>query len=108
MEVLLNHDYPGNIRELENILEHALIVCRDTVIGRQHLPTSLQESPRPGPPDAPRAPAALAGDAQAGEKGVVLAALAQHRWHRGETAAALKIDRSTLWRKMKRYGLFSE
>jgi transcriptional regulator of acetoin/glycerol metabolism len=39
---------------------------------------------------------------------MILAALKQHRWHRGDTAAALKIDRSTLWRKMKRYGLFSE
>jgi len=108
MEVLLNHDYPGNIRELENILEHALIVCRDAVIRRGHLPTSLQESPRPVPSDVPPPPAALAGDVQASEKGMILAALEKHRWHRGDTATALKIDRSTLWRKMKRYGLISE
>jgi PAS domain S-box-containing protein len=109
MEVLLNHDYPGNIRELENILEHALIVCRDAVVSRQHLPTSLQDSPRRMFPDipAPPVPVALAGDVRASEKGMILEALEQHRWRRGDTAAALKIDRSTLWRKMKRYGLFS-
>ena len=44
MEVLLNHDYPGNIRELENILEHALIICQADTIERKHLPLSLQKS----------------------------------------------------------------
>jgi len=108
MEVLLNHDYPGNIRELENILEHALIVCRETVIRRNHLPTALQTSPEPVLADMPQAPAALAGDVQASERGMILEALKKNRWHRGDTATALKIDRSTLWRKMKRYGLISE
>ncbi|MDH3800005.1 MAG: sigma 54-interacting transcriptional regulator, partial [Desulfobacterales bacterium] len=43
MEVLLNYDYPGNVRELENIIEHALIVCQDKIIERIHLPLSLQD-----------------------------------------------------------------
>ncbi len=109
MEVLLNHDYPGNIRELENILEHALIVCRESVIVRNHLPTSLQAAPEHLRPQSvsPR-PDALSGDLQATEKGMILAALKKYRWHRGDTATALKIDRSTLWRKMRRYGLFPE
>jgi PAS domain S-box-containing protein len=42
IEVLLNHDYPGNVREMENIIEHALIVCQDKIIERHHLPLSLQ------------------------------------------------------------------
>lgn len=43
MDILLNNDYPGNIREFENILEHALIVCREGIITRSHLPTSLRD-----------------------------------------------------------------
>ncbi len=106
MEVLLNHPYPGNVRELENILEHALIVCRDGLIRRNHLPASLQGTQAP-PRETPRAAVVLAGDIQTGEKNMILVALAKHRWHRGDTARALNIDRSTLWRKMKRYEISS-
>ena len=44
MEVLLNHNYPGNIRELENILEHALIICQSGTIEPDDLPDYLQKS----------------------------------------------------------------
>ncbi len=50
MEVLLNHDYPGNVRELENILEHALLICRGQTVTAEHLPVSLQDRR----PDDPR------------------------------------------------------
>jgi PAS domain S-box-containing protein len=104
MEVLLNHDYPGNVRELENILEHALIVCREGIIRRNHLPSFLQSTP--GVPREINRNASFSHDIQTGEKNRILSALDKHRWHRGDAARTLNMDRSTLWRKMKRYGIF--
>ena len=46
MQVLLNYPYPGNIRELENILEHALILCAESTLRRKHLPDYLRQRPR--------------------------------------------------------------
>jgi transcriptional regulator of acetoin/glycerol metabolism len=103
MDVLLNHDYPGNVRELENILEHALIVCREGVIRRNHLPTFLQDAP--GVYRESDRNVSFPHDIQTDEKSMILSALEKHRWHRGDVARALNMDRSTLWRKMKRYGI---
>ncbi|MFH1481550.1 MAG: sigma 54-interacting transcriptional regulator [Pseudomonadota bacterium] len=106
MAVLLNYDYPGNIREMENILEHALIICQDKVIEKKHLPLSLQKSvssessPERG----------LTGEEtiqRQMEKYRLLETLERHKWHRGKTAHDLQMDRSTLWRKMKRYNLLN-
>jgi transcriptional regulator with PAS, ATPase and Fis domain len=108
MEVLLNHDYPGNVRELENILEHALIICRGRVIRRKHLPVSmLRENaastvePSRGAADAVDLETGLA----AAERERILSALKAHHWSRSKAAAALRIDRTTLWRKMKKYDI---
>ena len=106
METLLNHDYPGNIRELENILEHAIIICEEELIERRHLPLSLQKSV--GEPASSAVPSADAGDMpRFSEREHLLQTLMRHHWHRGETARELSIDRTTLWRKMKKYNILS-
>jgi PAS domain S-box-containing protein len=100
MEVLLNYDYPGNVRELENILEHALILSQCETIQTDHLPDYLQ------PSAVPRA--ARNVDPQPGssrERERILQALDACNWHRGKTARALGMDRTTLWRKMRRLAL---
>lgn len=112
MEALLCYDYPGNVRELENILEYAVIVCRGTTIELKHLPAdvvkyTLEEPappPRAIPPGlkAPPKPSLRESD----EKERILNALKKCNWSRGETAAMLNMDRATLWRKMKKYELF--
>ncbi|MGD8368973.1 MAG: sigma 54-interacting transcriptional regulator [Desulfobacterales bacterium] len=108
MEVLLNHDYPGNVRELENILEHALIICRGRVIRRKHLPVSVLRETVAATID-PATGAAGAADLESGlaaeERERILTALKAHRWSRSKAAAALRIDRTTLWRKMKKYAI---
>jgi DNA-binding NtrC family response regulator len=43
MQILLNYDYPGNVRELENILEHALIICREAMVQPDHLPDYVRQ-----------------------------------------------------------------
>nr|HID59770.1 PAS domain S-box protein [Desulfobacterales bacterium] len=104
MEILLNYDYPGNIRELENILEHALILSQDETIERKHLPLFLQKRF-----SSNRSTKELVDDLtpnrHSSEKDRILETLKQHNWHRGKTAQELNIDRTTLWRKMKKYNL---
>ena len=102
MEVLLNHNYPGNVRELENIIEHALIVCRDKIIERNHLPLSLQGGFAPQPiEETPSFDRSI----EFSEKAIILDMLQKYNWNKGKTASALNINRTTLWRKMKKYSI---
>jgi transcriptional regulator with PAS, ATPase and Fis domain len=104
MELLLNYPYPGNVRELENILEHALIICQEDKILPTHLPEYLQVRS----PAGPTMPTAAARDrilSDNKERDKLLATLQRHNWHRKKSARALGMDRTTLWRKMKKYGL---
>ncbi len=99
MEILLNFDYPGNVRELENILEHALIVSKDDVIRPHHLPEYLQQQPGILKANKP--------NRHPDEKQKILEILRKNNWHRGKTAQSMGINRSTLWRKIKLYELSS-
>ena len=103
MKILLNYGYPGNVRELENILEHALITCQQNTLQPRHLPEYLlspQKSARPAKPITSKRFA----DSGNSESDKILAALEANDWRRVRAARALGIDRTTLWRKMKKYG----
>ena len=108
LRVLTEYDFPGNVRELQNVIEHAFVLCEGGLIDLQHLARSVigdspgmsadhTETDRGG--QASPKPFALA------EADVIRAALAQHNGHRGRTASELGISLTTLWRKMKRYGI---
>ena len=102
MKFLLEHDYPGNVRELENILEHAFILCKGTEIRAGHLPEGLFASENKGTrKDSTPRPAKLSEL----EKEVLVEALDRNTWDREQTARDLGMHRATLWRKMKRYGI---
>jgi len=103
MEVLLNYDYPGNVRELENIIEHALIVCQDIIIERNHLPLSLQDGISLLLPEEKKRP--IDREIEFSEKALILDTLRKCNWNKGKTAAALDINRTTLWRKIKKYNI---
>jgi len=98
--VLVQYDFPGNARELENIIEHAFVMCRGEEIQLPHLPPEFSQfetrhlSTAPAPPPL-----------QEAERQTILAALTQHDWNKVETAKALGVHRTTLWRKMKEHGL---
>jgi len=100
MKRILAYEYPGNVRELENILEHAFILCKGTEIKVSHLPENLVDS-------GARTPAASVRGATGGlqdlEKGVIEQTLERYGWDREQAARELGMHRSTLWRKMKRY-----
>ncbi len=98
MAVLMNHSYPGNVRELENILQHAFVLCAGTTIEEKHLPGSLTSG-------TIRIPAAeKAGSVAEFEKKLIEQALARNRFSRTATARDLGMHTATLWRKMKKYG----
>ncbi|HNS15148.1 MAG TPA: sigma 54-interacting transcriptional regulator [Syntrophorhabdaceae bacterium] len=91
MKILLNHPYPGNVRELKHIIEHAVIVCNGDEINIDDLPLSIRKKVSHTPAH--------------NEEGELLTVLRNNGWNRGKAAKVLKINRTTLWRKMKKYGL---
>jgi len=104
MEILLNYQYPGNIRELENIIEHACVLCQGEVIERRHLPLYVQTSSgHRGGETIFRPDVVEARDQR--EREFIIEVLKEHRWHRQKAARALGMDRTTLWRKMKKYNI---
>ncbi len=104
MEILLNYTYPGNVRELENILEHALIICRKNIITPGHLPEYLQNWKFVPENSTLSGPTAV-DVSNHGEREKIFQALQSNNWHRNKTANDLKMDRTTLWRKMKKHNL---
>lgn len=118
-DVLLHYPYPGNVRELRNILEYAVNVCEGSRIQPEHLPAYILEykpeeqeindvresgpssfsfNPTDGGSELPWAQT---------ERKMIMAAMVKAQGRRGEAARILGWGRSTLWRKMKRHGLVS-
>lgn len=106
LSVLLTHDFPGNIRELENIIEYTSLVCKEPQIGVTHLPDSLQEASNYPSASQPRSPVAAGPDALVSlERTFIIETLRENNWNRSATAARLKIHPTTLWRRMKRLNI---
>ena len=99
MATLMRHDFPGNIRELENIIEHAFVMCREDEIRLEHLPDEIAAIRLPADPRPSASPLEEA------ERSGLLEALHRHHWNKVETARALGIHRATLYRKIHKYGL---
>jgi DNA-binding NtrC family response regulator len=106
MAIMQRYSWPGNIRELENCVERAVVLSRHPFIGPDDLPPAILKDA--GSDEA--APVSVAGrtleHALAGsEKQIILAALEANNGSRQATAAQLGIDRTTLYKKMKKHGL---
>ncbi|MCB2225046.1 MAG: sigma 54-interacting transcriptional regulator [Desulfarculaceae bacterium] len=100
MARLMEYPWPGNVRELQNALEHALVLAQGRALEVRHLPAGLQSAASGG-----AGAAAPQLNLEQRERAAMEQALALNSGHRGRTAAALGISPTTLWRKMKRYGL---
>ncbi|MCU0588027.1 MAG: sigma 54-interacting transcriptional regulator [Syntrophobacteraceae bacterium] len=99
LAIFMRHDWPGNIRELENVLEYAFILCRGGLIEPACLPESLRgEVPL-------QAGIGAAATLQEIEKQAIGQALARNEWRKMATARELGIDKNTLRRKMIRHGI---
>ena len=99
LTLLTRHQFPGNVRELENVIEHAFVLCPAGMIEPRHLPEELLAS-APGAP-AIKGPMTL-NDL---ERLYILETLARNEWNRLATARELGIHKSTLFRKIKSLGI---
>jgi PAS domain S-box-containing protein len=95
---LMHHDWPGNIRELENAIEYAFILCRNGFIGPEHLPHHLHVRLSPLTDTCGLTLRDI-------EKQAVREALERNHWRRMATARELGVDKNTLRRKIKRLGI---
>ena len=101
MSILMNYDFPGNVRELENIIEHAFVLCQGRIITLDHLPKELLKKI-----DIIREnDQTLKDEVMNAEMKIIAHTLAQFDGDRMKTAQALNMGRATLWRKMKKYNL---
>jgi len=103
MSFFMRYDFPGNVRELENIIEHAFVMCKGDVIELRHLPSELIERSNETLLEEKEVDRPL----QRAEAESIRKALEKNRGNRLRTARELGIDRTTLWRKIKRYGIVS-
>ena len=103
MALLLRHRFPGNVRELKNIVEYAFVLCPGGLIQLDHLPDRLicgdEGSGAGGQAMAPELNLASA------EQRLITEALERNDYRRLATARELGISKTTLWRKIKKYGI---
>ncbi len=99
MDLLLDYPWPGNVRELENAIEHAFVHCRSDTILPEHLPESIHRAQKSV------ADLAMLSDnpLDEAERQVILRVLEEANWDQVRAMNRLKISRTTLWRKMRKY-----
>ncbi|MEW5899068.1 MAG: helix-turn-helix domain-containing protein, partial [Bacillota bacterium] len=99
------YDWPGNIRELKNVCERAVLMSTGPVLGVEVLPLTLRKKSRrlswldeiPG--------GSLKEIVQEVEREIILRALEEHNWNRSAAAQALKMNRSSFYAKLKELGI---
>ena len=102
LDILMRHDYPGNVRELENFIEYAFVLCHGIVIEPHHLPRELLDTVNKDDPKRSKPSGAPLKQAEAI---AIMEILRKHGGNRVKTATDLGINKTTLWRKMKKYGI---
>jgi PAS domain S-box-containing protein len=105
MNILMSYDFPGNIRELENIVEYATVVCKNHWVEKEHLPDTLHQKIDLRKITASEKITESEPSLEAAEKDIIYKTLKKNNWNRKLTAAQMGIHPSTLWRKVKRLNL---
>jgi AraC-like DNA-binding protein len=105
MEILMRYPFPGNVRELRNLVERLVIVCPQARIEPHHLPPELFR----GVAESPQHPYNTLHEARSAyEREFILRKLQENRWNMTQTAGALGLERSHLYRKMKSLGIAAQ
>jgi two-component system nitrogen regulation response regulator NtrX len=102
LDVMLRYPWPGNVREVKNLIERLVIMCPQVRIEPHHLPPELFR----GAARSPQQPYATLHEARAAyEREFILRKLEENQWNMTRTAAAIGLERSHLYRKMKSLGI---
>ncbi|MGB9766703.1 MAG: sigma-54-dependent transcriptional regulator [Sulfurihydrogenibium sp.] len=101
LEILLNYDWPGNVRQLENIIERAVVLCQGEIITAQHLPQKIKEGKKSLEINLEDKKLNLYEI----EKNIILKILQEENFNQTRTAERLGISRKQLRTKMKNFGL---
>ncbi len=107
LAVLMHYDYPGNIRELENIIEYSFILCEGGFIQPEHLPDTFMSQQEAQASLNPRTAGGEPKTLEEVEKQAVFDALERNNWKRMATCRELGISKDTLRRKISRFNLKS-
>jgi len=103
MECLERYSWPGNVRELENVIERAVLLSKNSFISPDDLPSVIKQEVNRR--RRTYKPMSLKEAMSEPEKDIIRQALESNHWSRQETARSLQINRTTLYKKMKNYGL---
>jgi PAS domain S-box-containing protein len=95
MQALMDYEWPGNVRQLENAISHAVILSQGEIVRRRHLPGFLREAA-----DEPVSTSLIEN-----ERSLILRVLKESKWNKHDAARRLCVSRSTLYSKIRRYGL---
>ncbi|HTZ11197.1 MAG TPA: sigma-54 dependent transcriptional regulator [Candidatus Margulisiibacteriota bacterium] len=108
LSVLMDYNWPGNIRELENVIERAIILCKGPVIEPHDFPDFLSRTAQKEKVSPENGGVKLKDALKSPEKDLILKTLESVSWSRNDAAKALGINRTTLYKKMLKYGLLSK
>lgn len=110
MDVMISYAWPGNVRELKNTMEYAFVTCEGETVQAHHLPRRLTA---PEPAELPSQPlsgvsqtaSAVNGPRVLSEKDQLISALQATGGNQTRAAQLLKINRVTVWNRMRKYGI---
>jgi DNA-binding NtrC family response regulator len=91
----MDYEWPGNVRQLENAVSHAVILTQGRITERRHLPQFLKQS----------VPEPSSNSLAENERRLILGVLQDSNWNKHKAAQRLKISRSTLYSKIRRHAL---
>jgi PAS domain S-box-containing protein len=102
MNILMQYDYPGNIRELENVIEYCFVLCHRSIIETKHLPGELQARAL-NLDESVSSYCSTPVTESMDEQTRILAALRKYRGNQTKASEELGMHRTTLWRKLRRF-----